>query len=194
MLLYRVAPHLHTAEPDEPGHPTYVPPQTRLGRWNNPDQYTMWYFGESPEAAVGETFAHHAHWTTDMFEYPALPEAHRALLTFHLDERTSLLDLDDAQTLLNWRLRPTQVVIRNYTATQSYASRFYLDTHSDDTRRWAGVRWWSIHRPQWPLVALWSPPGEPLELSLEQVEPLTLDHPAVIESGRTLAKLVDDAR
>ena len=192
MLLYRVAPILGSADPGEPGHLSFVPLQSHRGRWDNPDLYTTWYFGESPVAAVAESFASLSRWTADMFDYPALPGARRTLLTAHVDETVSLLDLDDAQTLLDWRLRPTQVVTRNRTATQECARRFHLDSHRDGTAKWAGLRWWSIHRPQWGLVALWSPPGQPLDLPLTvEEEPLSLAHPAVVEAGRTLAKHIE---
>ncbi|OHU27852.1 hypothetical protein BKG82_02915 [Mycobacteroides chelonae] len=47
-------------------------------------------------------------------------------------------------------------------------------------QRWQAVRWWSYHRPSWPVLASWLRP------KLEQVELLDLDHPAIIDAAAAL--------
>jgi len=47
-------------------------------------------------------------------------------------------------------IRPTDVVVRNRPRTQEIAAGIYNE------RKWSGIRWWSYHRPQWSLVALWT--------------------------------------
>lgn len=165
----------------------FKPPQG-AGRWDNPSQYTAWYLGASQEAVIGEAFSHHRRWTDDMFDYPALPGSRRALCTFRLSEATPLCDLDDARALLDHGMRPTQVVIRNYPYTQAQALRIFHETNHDAARRWAGLRWWSVQRPQWGLVLLWNPPGREPPHEFLQADMLHIDHPAIIDAAITLAK------
>jgi hypothetical protein len=74
-------------------------------------------------------------------------------------------------------VRPTQVVARNRPFTQGLAARI----HAEQT--WAGIRWWSYHRPQWTLRALW----DRATLTCESVEDLD-DHPALDDAAAELAK------
>jgi hypothetical protein len=177
MLLYRVVPYLADAGRGQPGHPLYVPPQGS-GRWDNPARYRCWYLASSAEAAVGETFGNLTSWTPDMLTVPTLPGSQRQLGTYRLDEETNpLLDLDDPQVLAHRSIRPTHVVIRNRPRTQGIAARIF------DEGIWAGIQWWSYHRPQWTLVALWDE-----DLSLTGVDPLP-GHPALDDAAALLAKV-----
>jgi RES domain len=179
VLLYRVFPHVGGARPDEPGHPLFVEPRQGVGRWDNPGRYLVRYLAVSPAAAVGEAFANLSVWTPAMLHRPDLPGSQRCIGTYQFDETANpLLNLDDAQVLLDRRLRPTDVVIRNRARTQEIAGGIF------DEARWAGVRWWSYHRPQWPLVALWAEPN----ITVQVVEPIP-GHPAVDEAAGSLHKV-----
>ena len=181
MLLYRVFPHLHGAEPGEPGHPLYLHPVQGKGRWDNPSLYLTRYLATSAEAAVGETFANLSTWSPRMLAIPSLPGSVRRLGTYRLDETTNpLLDLDDAKALLERHLRPTDVVVRNRPRTHGIAEKVFREG------RWAGIRWWSYHRPQWALVALWST----VQITSDSVDDLE-GHPALLDAGKTLAKHMD---
>jgi hypothetical protein len=138
MLLWRVFPHVPTAATAaEPGHPLYVHPDQGDGRWDNPARFLLGYFALTPTAAIVESFQSVARWSPKMLPFPQIPGALRALSVVHLDEeRHPLLDLDDANTLLAWNLRPTQVVVRNRPFTQDLAARIFADG------RWAGLRGW----------------------------------------------------
>lgn len=132
-----------TAEQGAPGHPLYVHPGQGKGRWDNPDLYRLRYVALTPEAAIGETFGNLARWSPDMLRVPFLSGAERQLATYSMDETIHpLLDFDDAKTLIDRGLRPTQVVGRNRPLTSGIAARVFREG------RWAGVRWWSYHRPQ----------------------------------------------
>lgn len=180
MLLYRVFAHLPVATLDEPGHPLYIYPVQGKGRWDNPPLYLVRYLATSPEAAVGESFANLSTWSPAMLAAPFLPGSVRRLGTYRLDETTNpVLDLDDAQALLERHLRPTDVVVRNRPRTQAIAATIFNEG------RWAGIGWWSYHRPQWALVALWST----VELACERVEDID-GHPALAEAASALAKHV----
>lgn len=178
MLLYRVFPYAERAGPDQPGHPLYAYPKQGAGRWDNPDRYLARYLSTSPEAAVGEAFAHLSTWTPAMLVVPALPDAQRRIGVFRFDEATNpLLDLDDAGALYERHLRPTDIVVRNRPRTQKIAAAIF------DEGRWAGVKWWSYHRPQWTVVALWVAD----RLSVHGVEDIT-GHAALDEAATGLAK------
>ncbi|MFI6432888.1 hypothetical protein [Rhodococcus oryzae] len=42
------------------------------------------------------------------------------------------------------------------------------------------MSWWSYHRPQWSVLASWLRP------ELVRVEPLHLEHPAIVDSAKAL--------
>jgi hypothetical protein len=48
------------------------------------------------------------------------------------------------------------------------------------------VRWWSYYSPAWSSFGLWDLKG----LTLDEVTPLTLDHPALVEASRTIVRRV----
>ncbi|MDG3017236.1 RES domain-containing protein [Speluncibacter jeojiensis] len=180
MLVYRVFPYLPDAAPGEPGHPLYEHRPQRGGRIDHPDYY-VWYLSRLAEAACGETFGNLARWEESMFEFPMLPGARRALGVFELPDDLRILDLDDPAQLVRLGLRPTQIVTRNLAVTGAWGHRMWSETdpHAPG-RSWQAVSWWSYHRPQWSVLASWSRP------EMVRVEPLSLDHPAVIDSAKAL--------
>lgn len=181
MLVYRAFPFLEEAAAGQPGHPLYLHPDQGAGRWDNPDLYRLLYLSTSPEAAIGEVFAHLTHWRAGMLSFPQIPGSVRHLGCYSFDEDTApLLDLDDSLVLLDRRLRPTDVVIRNRPHTQQVARRIH------DEGRWHGIRWWSTQRPQWTLLAIWQPDT----VTLERVESI-VGHPALADAGHRLAKVLD---
>lgn len=181
MQLHRIFPHRKGARRSQPGHGLYLHPDQGTGRWDNPDLYLAAYLATTSEGAVGETFAHVPAWSAAMLPFPTVPGAVRALGTYRLDEEAHpLLDLDDARALLDRGIRPSRVVWRNRPATQALTTTIHAEG------RWAGITWWSMHRPQWPLVCLWDTSA----LVLEEVQPL-VGHPAVAEAADRLAKPVD---
>ncbi len=181
MLLYRVFPHLPRAKPGEPGHPLYVHPLQGKGRWDNPALYLARYLAASAEAAVGEAFANLSTWSPAMLAAPFPAGSVRRLGTYRIDETANpLLDLDDAQALLDRHLRPTDIVVRNRPRTQSIAGAVFAEGH------WAGISWWSYHRPQWTLLTLWST----VHIADERVEDID-GHPALTDAAKVLAKHVD---
>jgi hypothetical protein len=178
VLLYRVFPHVEGVGPDQPGHALYVYPKQGAGRWDNPTRYLTRYLSVSPEGSVGEAFAQLSTWTLPMLTVPTLPTAQRRIAVYHFDETTyPLLDLDDASVLYERHLRPTDVVIRNRPKTQKVAADIF------DEGRWAGIRWWSYHRPQWPAIALWATDN----LTVHSVEDIP-GSAALNEAAASLAK------
>jgi RES domain-containing protein len=179
LLLYRVFPYLEGVAADEPGHALYVHPRQGSGRWDNPGRYLARYLATSPVSAIGEAFAHLKIWTPAMLRRPDLSGSERRIGVYQFDDTISpLLDLDDASVLLERHLRPTDVVIRNRAKTQQIAAQVF------DEGRWAGIEWWSYHRPQWSLVVLWAAPN----LTVRSVERLP-GHAALDEAANSLLRV-----
>jgi hypothetical protein len=177
LLLYRVFPYLPSALEGEAGHPLYVHPNQGAGRFDNPALYLAWYVSSEPSSAVGEVFASLTHWSEAMFDFPLIPDSRRALATYRLQDDLPYVDLDDPQRLVELGVRPSQVVQRNRPYTQALAARIYAMADYN------GIRWWSFHRPSWRVWCLWE-----IVPSVETVDELTLDHPAVKEAAENLAK------
>jgi hypothetical protein len=187
MLLYRVFAYLPAAATAATaGHPQYIHTPQGRGRLDNPSDYTVWYLSDQPSGAIGETFADLVLWRDAMFPAPYLPGAQRVLGTYDVADDLPILDLDDANALLQRGLRPSQVIQRNRPVTQAWAKGIFDEKDHDGTRKWDGVRWWSYQRPQWRIVGLWGniPPA------CVSVDPLTVAHPAVRDAARTLGKRI----
>ncbi|WP_155345846.1 RES domain-containing protein [Acrocarpospora pleiomorpha] len=186
MLVYRVFPQLADADPGGEGHALYLHKDQGAGRLDNQGHYSVWYFALEQSGAIGEAFGNLSAWSDEMFSFPKLAGSQRSLATYALPDDSSLLDLDDAHNLLSRGLRPTQVMERNRSATQSWALRIFLERNGSGSRCWDGVRWWSFHRPSWRIVGYWG--DEPPRLV--KVESLGLEHEAVIDAARALNKLI----
>ena len=117
-----------------------------------------------------------------MFTSKVLPGAKRALGVYWLPDDLSVLDLDDANSLRRQVLRPTQIVERNRPATQMRAKAVF-DEVVPTGRRWAGLRWWSYHRPEWHNLALWG-----VAPVIQDVHPLTLTSLPVADAANLLCK------
>ena len=157
----------------------------RGGRIDHPDYY-VWYLASQPEAAVGEVFGNLAEWDDSMFEFPLIPGSRRSLGIYHLPDDLRLLDLDDPMVLAERSLRPTQIVIRNLSVSQSWGHRIWdeRDPRDPDSHRWQAVAWWSFHRPTWTIIGSWRRP------TLEVVQDLDLKHPAVRDASSALHRPV----
>jgi len=186
MLISRIFPYLPSATHGRPGHPAHLYKGQGGGRLDNPSHYHVWYLSDDPCGAIGETFGNLDTWSNAMFSFPGLIGSRRALATYTLPDGLSILDLDDARNLLDRGMRPTQVVERNRSATQSWALRIFNERNDAGQRMWQGVSWWSLHRPQWKLMGLWGS----ITPSVVSVEQLDTKHPAVVDAANTLRKVI----
>lgn len=187
MLLYRVFLSDDTAREGESGSATYLHRPQGKGRWDNDHLYGAWYFATSAEGAIGETFGNYPQWTSGMFD-PLPTGLRRALAVFSAPDDLSISDFDDPPRLQQLNMRPSQVVIRNSAYTQGKAADVFNERRANGARMWAGLRWWSFHRPFWTNLMLWQAPGEDEPMHLEDVQELSLTHTAVIEAARTLVR------
>lgn len=93
-----------------------------------------------------------------------------------------VLDLDDPEVLSEWALRPSSVVTRDREITQRWARAIY-DTGED-----SGVSWWSYRDPRWASLGLW----DRTELAVaDDPEKLALDHPALLEAGELISRVIE---
>lgn len=180
MRLYRVFPWVEGIVRGQPGHPLYLPPVQGAGRIDNPEHYRVLYVSDSPVGAVAEAFGNHAVWTRDLFRVPALPDARRAVATYEADG-VEVLDLDNARSLLDRELRPSDVVTRDRDRTRRWLLAIYLE------RRWSGARWWSFQDPDRGAYGLWA-----IEhLEVRDVTPLAIDHDLVTDAARMLNRSIE---
>ena len=178
--VFRVFPWLRGAADTDPGGALYVPAQG-AGRFDNPAQYEFFYAAESPEAAIAEAFGRHPLWTTSMLGgLPTLPGSVHALATYGLDDAAKLYDLDDAANLVMLKLRPSDVVNRDYTVTQALALRIFA------TGGASGLRWWSFYNPAWFNVGLW----DKATLTVASVRPLSIADAELARAARVISRLI----
>jgi hypothetical protein len=176
--LYRVFPWVAAAHRGEPGHALFASPVQGAGRVDNPGRYTTLYASDSPVGAIAEAFGNHGVWTTQLLQgRPDVPGSVRALAVLDAG-KADVVDLDDAHELVRRRLRPSAVVTRDRSVTQSWALAIFGE------KRWAGVRWWSYHDPRWGSFGLW----DLVKLRCLEVIRLTPDDPALREAARILAR------
>lgn len=174
--LYRVFPWVRAAGRGEPGHPLHVP-EGGAGRIDNPEHYRTLYLSDGAGGACAEVFHYRPAWDERMLRgSPALPSSVHALGTYAFSSGSSVCDLDDAARLADLGLRPSEVVTRDRRKTQAWALRVF------EERRWGGVRWWSYHDPRWGSHGIWAVDA----LHVEEVQPLALDHPAILEAAEVL--------
>ncbi|MCV2489442.1 RES family NAD+ phosphorylase [Geodermatophilus sp. YIM 151500] len=165
------------------GHPAFVWPRQGHGRVDDPEHdYLVLYLGDSPVGAIAEYLGDYARWTPAVLEPPpAAPTGSRlglARYTF----TGSILDLDDPEVLSEWALRPSSVVTRDRGITQRWARAIH------DSGEYAGVSWWSHRDPRWASLGVWD--RAQLRVS-DEVEELTLVHPALIEASHVISRVVE---
>jgi len=178
--LFRIFPCLHNAQERAPGGPLYSTAGSE-NRIDNPDLYRIFYASSHPEAAVAEWLGRFAVWEPHHFNPPLrVPNAAVSLATIGAGDST-FVDLDDAAALLSWNLRPSEVVTRDYARRRAWATRIF-----NEAPHVSGVRWWSFYNPDWGTFGRWRTD----DLTVTSIEPLTLDHPAVVAAAEVIARRI----
>lgn len=184
MRLYRCYPRTPGARQGKPGHWSFLPRPQAHGRWDNADLYDSWYLSRTPVGAVAESFYNKQRWIPEVF---LTPQGHsRAMAVFEFDEDRRILDLDSADVLMSLDVRPSQVVVQDLQTTQGIARRIYERSAAG----YDGISWWSSQLPAESSVLLWGAGGVPPEgLRLVGIEPLSVNHPAVIDAASRLYRV-----
>lgn len=155
------------------------------GRIDNPELYATLYLSDAAAGAIAEAFGRFPVWTAAMLEgSSSLPGSIRAIARYELPAGEAICDLDDARQLLKLKLRPSEVVTRDYARSRAWARRIYKQ------RQWSGVRWWSYYEPMWASFGLW----DIRRLKLESTAVLQLEYPALIEASRTIVRPIVKTR
>lgn len=168
------------AEPGERFSPEYVPAGQGSGRFDLPEQ-RVWYLSESPVHAVSEVlqgFRSRAFRPSMLRRFD-----HRlALVQVELpdDVAAGITDLDDPAQLLRLGLTPGIVASDDRVRTQGVAAAVYASGAT-------GLRWWSKLSGDWHGVVLFLDRAPVERLEVDEPEPLTPEHPAVVSACRHLA-------
>lgn len=97
------------------------------------------------------------------------------------------MNLDDAEVLVSLGIRPSQVVVPELSTTQGIARRIHAEASAD----YAGISWWSSQLPSESSVLLWGAGGmPPKDLKLVGIEPLSIEHPAVVDAASRLYRVL----
>jgi len=164
----------------EPGSALYVPSQGN-GRIDNPLLYSVLYLSDAAAGAVAEAFGRFPEWSAAILTgSPSLPGSTRTLAQFDLSDEMPVCDLDDPVVLTQLGLRPSDVVTRDYERSRAWAREIHAK------RKWAGVRWWSYYDARWASFGFW----DIRRLRLVKTEALRLDHPAMEEAARVIARRI----
>lgn len=170
----------------ENGHPLFVWLRQGSGRIDDPEGgYRVLYAADQPEGAVAEAFGRFITWSPDILEMPRLAPTGTVKALAKYRGNPAVLDLDDPSALLEWSLRPSQVVSRDKESTQQWARAIY------DGGSHAGVSWWSYYDPQWSSTGLWDISSLTV---VEEPVALTLDHPAVQDAASIIRRVITDRR
>lgn len=184
LRLFRCYPRVPGARRGKPGHWSYLPRPQFHGRWDNADLYDSWYFSRTAVGAIAESFYNKRQWIPEVFLTPT--GAPRIVAEFRYSGKP-LLDLDDASTLGELGVRPSEVVVHDLGTTQALAKRIYDSRFAD----LGGISWWSSQMPSETSVLLWGEDGAPpLGLELVGIQPLSTEHPAVVEAATRLFRVL----
>ncbi len=175
MTVFRVFPRDPEAKETEPGGPLFRP-VSRAGRIDNPKRYRALYAAGEPECAIAELLGDLPVWDDRTFVHVS---GHRlAMATLEIPDDQRVFEMDDPSNLVMLGLRPSRVVSRNRTVTQTWSERVF------EMGRSRGVAWWSYYNPDWVVFGLWNLKGA----SVSHVETLSLDTPAVLSSARAIVR------
>jgi hypothetical protein len=180
VILWRVLPRERTAGLREPGGPLFFPRSFQgTGRHDAPARYGCLYVTADAVSALVEALARFRGSGSLADDMLVRDGRQLDIAELELHDDSELIDLDEPQVLHRERLRPSAVATRRRAVTQTYAERLF-DSRPDA----AGIRWWSTFESAWVNLTLFDR-AAPV-LSAHRVEPLTLDHPAVVEAAEFL--------
>jgi RES domain-containing protein len=176
VIVHRCFAWRHDARADAADGPLWFPrPFQGEGRHDNPDVYGCLYLADRPLSCVAEQLAafRGQRLSAALLRRRGLP---LALAAIELDDRATLIDLDDPEALARERLRPSRVATRDRSITQPQALTLFRRHRSA-----AGLRWWSSWEALWSNVTLFDRAAGTLRVI--ETRALTLDDPALVEAA-----------
>jgi hypothetical protein len=176
VIFHRCFAWNRAARPDAPDGPLWFPRVYQgEGRHDNPDTYGCLYLADRPVSCVVEQLApfRGQRLTSSILRRRGLP---LGLASIELDDRATLLDLDDPVVLRRERLRPSAVATLRREVTQPQA----LDLFRRHPQA-AGLRWWSRWESLWANITVFDRAAGSLRLLDTQA--LDLEQPALVEAA-----------
>ena len=174
MRVFRVLPFDPNAADDEPGGVFFRP-------------YSCLYVADNAAGAIAEVFGRFDMWDRALIEArPAsllLPDSSFALAVYELADDVQVCDLNSAERLLEFGLRPSDVVTRDRAVSQAWAAKI------EQTGTYAGVSWWSYYDPAWRSIALWDLDGVAL---IEQPRVLNIEDRDVQQAASAIVRRIID--
>ncbi|HVF38366.1 MAG TPA: RES family NAD+ phosphorylase [Gemmatimonadaceae bacterium] len=186
--LWRVFPWDTRARSGGEFSPDFRPVGQGAGRFDIPDLTAVWYFGESPEHAVGEVIQGLRNQTLERNDL--IRDGHPLALvhvTVELSARRlkSFPDLCDPGVLAERDIRPDTLASFDFSRTQAIARQLF----SEDC---IGFRWWSALGGDWHTTVLFDANcNDVLKFGLPAR--LTLESESVVKAAATLAIEVGSA-
>jgi hypothetical protein len=175
-----VFPYHPDSSPEQPGGALYVPAQG-AGRVDNASLYSVLYVSDAAAGAIAEAFGRFPEWTPAVLDgSPALPGSFRAIARYEFAGSRPVCELDDSARLVSLRLRPSEIVTRDYKRTRQWARTIF------EQNKWSGVRWWSYYEPQWGSIGLWNLAG----LRLLEVRQLLLEDTDLIAASHAITRRI----
>ena len=179
-MLYRFFPHDPGTPPRAEGGSLFVPRALQgPGRHDAPEAYGALYLGRRPVSVIAEFLKRYQRQEVgaeDLWWAPGRPYALAALDDSALP---GLLDLDDPQNLVARALRPSEVATGRRKVTQGWARALHAAGSS-------GFEWWSTIEASWINVTVFAERAAPKLAPAAEPEPLSTDHPAVIEAAEVV--------
>ena len=178
MILYRCFAWNRRARPADADGALWFPRAYQgEGRHDNPDVYGCLYLADKPVSGVVEQLARFRgqRLVPGMLERRRLP---LALAELELDERETLIDLDDPVELVRRGLRPSEVATRRRDVTQPQALELFRSGKD------AGLRWWSTYEALWANVTVFDRAAR--RLHVMDVRRLSVEDANVIEAAELL--------
>ncbi len=164
------------------GHPLFLWPDQGASRVDyQAGEYLVLYAGNSPVGAVAEAFGRFPRWTAAILSCPKSAPVGSVKALAHYRGRPAVLDLDSPDELAARGLRPSRIVTRQRTVTQSWARSIY------DEQAFGGVSWWSYYDPDWTSFGLWDTSDIRVQGTPELLD---LDHPALLEAAASISRIV----
>jgi hypothetical protein len=178
VILYRCFAWNRRARPADTDGPLWFPRAYQgEGRHDNPDVYGCLYLADNAVSGVVEQLARFRgqRLVPGMLQRRRLP---LAIAELELNDRETLIDLDDPSELVRRGLRPSEVATRRREITQPQA----LELHRNGKE--AGLRWWSTYEALWGNVTVFDRAAR--RLSVLDVRALSVDDPSVAEAAELL--------
>ncbi len=174
MLFYRVFPFVAGSRERDPGGPLYIPRKNQGSqRHDIPHLDGVLYCSRVALSAVTEVVSHFSGTSISNTDLKTASGANLALVEYELDDKIKLLDLNAPETLVEYKISPSEIVTKVYSETRKLSERIW---RAEAT----GFLWPSSHEGSWINATLFeSRIKKHLHAPHKNIQVLTVEHPEV---------------